>query len=165
MGEQNRCGTCTKCCGWMEIPYMDSPRGDLCRLCEEGVGCTSWEDRPPGCCEYSCVWLANQTKLPADLRPDQCGVIFDPLSDSKIVVAVTGDPELYAWRREPAAGMIKHLNRLGYAVVTRGGGRNMFLPDGMDVSDVQREIQKIWEEASCATQQSRRDSGEDLRVR
>ena len=146
-GSANRCGGCTLCCKLFEIPYLGSPAGHYCIYCTPNVGCSIWQARPDGCRVYACLWLANYDTLDDGLRPDRCGVVFDPLPDTKIVVAKTGEDDPQAWQRDVCAQLIARLNRQGYAVITQGGGRRMFLPEKMSASHVRRELRRLWKES------------------
>lgn len=85
LAPENPCGECRQCCitlyiepgnGWNR-PAKHSHVA--CEHCDKEVGCLVHYNRPPCCRRFRCLWLASQDKnwrLPDDLRPDRCGVIF-----------------------------------------------------------------------------------------
>lgn len=77
------CGDCTLCCRLLPVQWMDSPAGELCSECEEGIGCRIFEEVDERCKKFSCMY--NQVEnARIELRPDNCGVIFEKLNDKLI---------------------------------------------------------------------------------
>ena len=70
------CGDCAACCvslGIMEAPIQKAP-GEPCRFLSH-EGCGIYQQRPPVCRHFQCLWKRSSV-LPADLRPDQSGLMF-----------------------------------------------------------------------------------------
>lgn len=54
---------------------MDSPLGELCSACD-GKGCTIYGRHPDDCKNFKCMY-AQSENVPIDLRPDNCGIVFE----------------------------------------------------------------------------------------
>lgn len=79
------CGGCTACCTILPIPEIGKAAHHVCRFQRDalniaGPGCATYETRPSSCRGWSCVWLTDEGLSDA-LRPDRCGVVFDPVLD------------------------------------------------------------------------------------
>lgn len=98
---RNRCGSCTLCCtlvavgeiekrGFTRCPHQSDPPALV-------VGCAIYADRPHSCRKWSCLFFENED-WPDELRPDRCGVVFDPIID---LIALAGKemPAQQAWVR------------------------------------------------------------------
>jgi len=75
------CGECTLCCKLLEVHDIPSPIGVYCQHCDKG--CTIHESRPQECRGYQCMW-SQMDDVGMEMRPDQCGIIFDRMSDDVI---------------------------------------------------------------------------------
>ena len=83
-----KCDGCTLCCELLNIPWMDSPAGELCKHCNGG--CDIYDNAPKDCLNYQCSY--NQmNKASINLRPDKCGVIFEKLSNKLFIGTI--DPK------------------------------------------------------------------------
>jgi hypothetical protein len=67
------CGSCTACCTALAVTELNKPVQTLCPHAA-GAGCGIYEQRPPSCRAYQCLWL--QSHLTDADRPDELGVIF-----------------------------------------------------------------------------------------
>jgi hypothetical protein len=81
------CGGCTLCCDLVPVDAatLKKPGFTPCRhlrdmLLVAGPGCGIYDSRPRPCRVWACVWLTSPD-LPAELRPDRCGVVLDPVVD------------------------------------------------------------------------------------
>lgn len=79
------CGGCTACCTILPVPEIGKRAHQSCRFQRDalnvaGPGCATYATRPSSCRAWSCVWLTDDD-LPDELRPDRCGVVFDPVLD------------------------------------------------------------------------------------
>ena len=144
--QTNKCGGCTLCCKLMEAPFLHKPVNVLCRHCDEGVGCKIWPEWPDGCDTYQCLWRANCDVLPLEARPDQCGVVFEPLKDCQTVFAMVDPTDADAWQRPvPTRIITELLLPNGFAVVaTDGTALNFILPDGRSLKDVESDMKTEW---------------------
>jgi hypothetical protein len=68
------CGDCVACCYVLAIEALKKPAGVMCRHCT-GAQCGIYEERPPACRAYFCLWR-RIAALPDELRPKDCGVMF-----------------------------------------------------------------------------------------
>ena len=58
--------------------------------CKVGSGCVIYDERPPSCRDFGCVWLNLPDALPEESqRPDRLGVVFSIFN----LPSKTGDPE------------------------------------------------------------------------
>jgi hypothetical protein len=85
------CDGCTLCCELIDIPWMNSPVGELCKHCEEGVGCKIYNTAPKDCLDFSCAYNQME-KVSINLRPDKCGVIFEKVTND--IFIGTTDPNI-----------------------------------------------------------------------
>jgi hypothetical protein len=83
------CGQCTVCCILPKILEMDSPCGEYCKECIPNYGCKIYEDRPEPCKEFQCAW-SQMEYTHIDLRPDNCGAMFEKINGTLILGSVTG---------------------------------------------------------------------------
>lgn len=70
------CGDCVACCAILAIdePELRKDAGVLCPH-NSGCGCTIYAERPAMCRTWYCVWR-RLAPMPAELRPDLCGLMF-----------------------------------------------------------------------------------------
>lgn len=75
----NQCGECQACCtavGVHDLPEGQKPMWTRCQYqCDSG--CSIYEQRPPSCHDYWCMWQSGMLKGGVENRPDNLGVIFD----------------------------------------------------------------------------------------
>jgi hypothetical protein len=76
------CGDCNYCCTDLRIDEdpIRKAAGVPCRFLKNRR-CEVYEDRPPVCFEFRCVWQMGI--LPTGLRPDECGVMMIPLASDE----------------------------------------------------------------------------------
>lgn len=130
------CGSCTECCKQLQIPETESKEGDLCRYCDEAVGCKIYSKRPEACKIFECCW--KQMKITTEeLRPDMCGVLFEKWSD-KVIVGSTENKlsklirnQLGYFQREGISILIVNQNEKT---------RTFYLSDGHTIQSVKEDI-------------------------
>jgi len=137
----NHCGTCTACCRVFAIAEMPEKKaGDWCQHCAIGKGCKVYDTRPQTCMEFECLWLLSQRRedplerLPAELRPDRCKVVFSPATNPRIMAATTMPGSPTAWQRPDVLKLIAAMVRGGASVVAGAPAstrRTMIDRDGM----------------------------------
>lgn len=87
------CGECTMCCKVFNIDRpaegLVKPANTWCQHCTPGKGCGIYEQRPPVCVDFQCLWLAWE-ELPDDLRPDRVKAVFQGTGgpDSRISLTI-----------------------------------------------------------------------------
>jgi hypothetical protein len=120
----NHCGSCTACCRVFAIAEMPEKKaGDWCTHCTIGKGCKIYEERPPTCFDFECLWLASQKRenpderLAASLRPDRCKVVFAPSTNPNIMSATTMPGAKLAWQKPDVLALIQKMTDAGMGVV------------------------------------------------
>lgn len=83
------CGSCSMCCKVLGIPELDKPADKWCQHCDPGNdGCTIYEDRPPVCRTFECIWLQDGKNIAPVFkdsdRPDKIGIVFSAASGGAI---------------------------------------------------------------------------------
>lgn len=136
------CGPCTLCCKLAEVPSLGKPGGTWCQhVCPDG--CAIYKKRPKECKRYTCLWL-DSPKMGDDLRPDLCGVMFEPHWNEGVVIAIVDRPG--AHNESPAIDMIWRLTGDGYPVVAvEGENVHMCMPPGMARQELFARLAKIEE--------------------
>jgi hypothetical protein len=121
---ENRCGTCTACCRVFAIAEMPEKKaGQWCQHCAVGKGCKVYDERPPTCVEFECLWLLSQKRsdprerLSPELRPDRSKVVFSPSTDDTIMAATLMPNAPAAHHRRDVQALIGTMVRGGMRVV------------------------------------------------
>lgn len=134
----NHCGPCTACCTLVPVAELDKRSFTRCARLQPAAatspGCRIYGARPESCRRWSCQWLTEGWD--EDLRPERCGVIFDPIAD---LVWINGAelPVVQAWvmpgtklerlREPPIAAVIAAAAAGGHAVLFRLGPKLTFV--------------------------------------
>lgn len=136
------CGSCKLCCKLTEVPSLEKPGGAWCQhACS--LGCYIYEKRPEECQAYNCLWIVSPNMTPR-LRPDLCGVMFEPYWDAGLVLAKV--ERHGAWQEDPASVLILRLTNDGYPVIAIDGKEvHMCVPEGMLQEDVLARMAKLEE--------------------
>jgi hypothetical protein len=96
------CGECQACCTVLGIKELGKPTHTRCpHQCE--AGCDIYEDRPPTCRGYSCLWQLGILEGDERRRPDRLGVIFDFRVEGSEHVRPGDQMTVQAWEVWPAA--------------------------------------------------------------
>lgn len=77
--EGRSCGPCTACCVAPEIPDLGKAERKPCehlRADPSCGGCSIYEDRPPVCRSFRCLWLEGGLEGDERRRPDNLGLLF-----------------------------------------------------------------------------------------
>ena len=107
-----KCDGCTLCCGKLVNTPGVSPKGEWCQHCTANIGCKVYDDLPNVCKEYKCSYYEAE-KCSEDLRPDNCGVIFERFNDEIFIGIVdTARP-----MSEAANNQIRAFFLQGFSVV------------------------------------------------
>jgi len=126
------CGSCTLCCKVLGIPETDSAKGDWCRHCQPGKGCTVYAERPARCAEFMCGWLAWD-RVPDHWHPAKSRIVV--VSELGFRLNFTVDPGAPGrWREAPYYQEIKAMAVMAFAenrqvLVTIGNKVVAMLPD------------------------------------
>jgi hypothetical protein len=108
-----KCDGCTLCCKLLPVPWMDSLAGEYCRECDEGVGCKIYDHAPKDCLSFRCSYNQME-KCHIDLRPDNCGVVFERIGDD--IFIGTTDPILKKLK-DVVGGQIRIFAKQGFSVI------------------------------------------------
>lgn len=74
------CGECTLCCDLFPIEEFNKPPDTKCDYCDKGCLLHGTKKMPLECSNFECAYYQME-KIPIDLRPDKCGIIFEKLDD------------------------------------------------------------------------------------
>lgn len=136
----NICGGCTLCCDLIEVRALNKPANTKCSQCVEGIGCTVWQERSLACKRFVCLWYANP-KFPEALRPDKCGVVFEPLRGRPVLLALTSPDNSDAWRADlPLALIEKFVADATSVIATDGTIKHFLLPEGVSEANVRAHV-------------------------
>lgn len=117
LATHNECGGCRACCTTMPFGghiINDKPAHNPCPLLDSCTkGCRVYPVRPQSCRDFECEWLISQRvndKMPPEMRPDRCGVIFVKGAEPETIEAHANR----RWEGDPYEGeMVKeHLAAL-----------------------------------------------------
>lgn len=72
------CGECTLCCTLLQVSELNKEAGESCKYCT--TKCSIYLERPLACKEFSCAYH-QMKKASSNLRPDNCGIIFEKLEE------------------------------------------------------------------------------------
>jgi hypothetical protein len=131
MAGSNHCGRCTLCCKLLDIPVLQKPAYEWCPNCKAGEGCGLYTERPQPCRDFTCVWLGSQTglkPLPADLRPDRCGMLFYYTGSFRELNGVADRPG--AWKSPRVQSLIRAMAATGRTIIFRDGKDHYGVVDG-----------------------------------
>lgn len=118
--EGRSCGTCTACCTVLGVAEISKAVGEPCPMLRgegEGHGCQSYENRPPSCQDWSCLWLRGV--LNGADRPDRVGVVLDMTTDGTKLVA----RESFPGGLEKAESMLAGLTQRAVVFIIRCDGK------------------------------------------
>ena len=142
------CGTCTLCCKVLAIDELNKPRGVWCPHCKPGWGCTIYEERPPPCRTFHCMYLVSE-RVPEEWRPTRSKIVLVSDGGSTAAIVDPGFPD--AWKVEPYYGQLKAWAAAGIsirrAVLVRIGKRTIaVLPDrDVELGDVEPDANIVIE--------------------
>jgi hypothetical protein len=98
------CGDCGMCCKLLKIEPLNKPAGAWCQHFANGRGCTIYNDRPPVCRNFQCLWTMRND-LGDGWRPDQAKFMMS-FGDGQLFILT--DPRFpHAWRKEPYYSQIR----------------------------------------------------------
>ena len=106
------CGDCTLCCKIMAIEELDKPAGQWCHHCQPSRGCRIYDNRPPECRQFNCLWLVD-IRFGPHWQPAKSKLVLTTSQDG---IEVRCDPAFPdAWRKEPFHCEIRALAASGEA--------------------------------------------------
>lgn len=135
-----QCNGCTLCCYLLDVPEINKPAETECKDCAVNVGCKIWKNRPQVCRDFECAYV-QMKKVSPKLRPDNCKVIFEKISDR--IFYGTQDPRFAA--TEVAKKQVAAFINQGFSViiVVPHQSQNFFIAKHHDEEDIRREFKQI----------------------
>lgn len=135
------CGECTLCCELLNVPWMNSPAGHICKKCKIGKGCGIYNSSiPKDCLNYKCAYNQME-KVSINLRPDKCGVIFERLSD-ELFLGTTRDQLVLT---EDLEKQIMIFNHEGFTVILHNlrGQKTIYKTEYHSQEYVEKELNEV----------------------
>lgn len=133
--QDRSCGSCTLCCKVYPIEALDKRRNALCVHCTPGRGCGNYEERPPVCRDFLCLWLQDPS-LGEEWKPDISHMVIALRSTpATTAIQVTVDPAYpLAWQKAPYLDqMVLWAQAVTpdkrYVVIFEGETATVLLPD------------------------------------
>ena len=130
------CGECTLCCDIFPVNWLNKPANTACKHCNNG--CEIHDSKPSECSDFECAY-AQMKKVHISIRPDNCGIIFERLSEN--IFYGTIDPN-----RKPSKDGIdqaRYLNNSGFSVILYDKEKRnpaVMLGKGHDIDTVYQEF-------------------------
>lgn len=91
------------CCKVMGVVEISKPPNAWCAMCDKGVGCTTYDNRPPSCIDFNCAYAGGYMGADINARPDKSKVVMSFTTDGKYPVAHVDTAYPNAWQ-EGAVG-------------------------------------------------------------
>ena len=104
------CGQCTACCTLYPVEWLDKPVNTPCIHCDGG--CKIQDTKPKECSDFNCAYLQMKSDN-INLRPDNCGIIFEKHSERIFYGILIPDMEI----SKSGHGQIQSFLNQGYSVV------------------------------------------------
>ena len=126
---ERHCGPCRLCCNTLAVPTLRKPAYQWCQhACD--TGCQIYEERPPECRVFECLWLEGT--LPLEGRPDKWQVVFTEEQEDD------GTPLIVIYEASPGAAqsdevldaILQCLDQGANVVVRNEKESSKFFPDG-----------------------------------
>lgn len=101
-------------------------------------GCMIHEAKPSECTDFDCEY-AKAKKAHTDVRPDNCGVMFEKLTERIILGTLHPMREL---DDEVCGGQINHFCNSGISVIVKkpGGETNVYLSEDHTGTEIREEF-------------------------
>ena len=103
------CGECGMCCKLLAIQSLDKPAGAWCGHFKRAAGCGVYEERPPACRGFVCLWLDSE-KLDEAWRPDRAKFLMYTEKNGQRLNVIVDPAQPGAWKREPYYRRIKAMS-------------------------------------------------------
>ncbi|MBA4012602.1 MAG: zinc/iron-chelating domain-containing protein [Phenylobacterium sp.] len=105
------CGECGMCCKLLAIQALDKPAGAWCGHFKRAAGCGVYEDRPPACRGFICLWLDSE-KLDEAWRPDRAKFLMYTEKNGRRLNVIVDPSQPTARKREPYYRRLKAMSEL-----------------------------------------------------
>ena len=133
------CGECTLCCKLLDVFWMDAPPNVDCKHCILKGGCKIQETKPKECLDFECAYY-QAPNAPIELRPDNCKVIFEKITDELFIGTLDAGYEI----TETAKGQINSFVSQGYSVILGASDYRkpkIFIASGHNKEDIIKQWQ------------------------
>ena len=123
---------------------MSSPAGDNCKECVVGEGCAIYANAPKRCLQFDCAYV-QMNNVSIKLRPDNCHVVFEKLSDRIFLGTLDPDHKM----TKEAIGQIRAFNDQGFSVVLNSRvfpRPKTILAEGHSYEDIDLEYTELLKE-------------------
>ena len=110
------CGRCSLCCTLCSVVDINKPHDVACEHCADV--CSIYEKRPQGCRDFKCAYVQMKVVNIA-MRPDNCGVVFEKMSDTKVLGMIDPERDKYPHVK----GQIEAFKKAGYEVIMTLNGK------------------------------------------
>jgi len=133
-----KCKSCTLCCYLFPIKELNKPSCTVCKHCDKG--CKIHDTKPSECTNFNCAYYQMENAS-EDLRPDNCKVIFERISERLFIGTLHPDYEL----TETARKQIVAFNKQGFSTLIVSPNKTqpiLFLADGHKVEEIYKEWQE-----------------------
>jgi hypothetical protein len=141
------CNSCALCCKVLNVEGL-AVQGKWCPHCKPGSSkgcCSIYEDRPPVCVGFDCLWRVNAT-LGDDLKPDKCGLVIEQYPDNFLIISVDKH-KANNWQKGAPQRLIKAFVQKGlFAWAVIGKDRHLILPKGMSEYRAMEISKKAWKD-------------------
>lgn len=140
---KRKCGACTLCCTALAVPELGKKNGERCQHLTP-TGCGIYEDRPPSCRAFECLWLQGDGD--PSVRPDRLGAVLTAEDGRVDTVALV----IYPRPGDDRFRRSKYLTRLVARLIKKGSGafvmdgekRTLFTAPGSRLAQKLAELQK-----------------------
>jgi hypothetical protein len=127
-----QCGDCSLCCKVLDIYELEKPRDTWCEHVVLWRGCAIYNERPPSCAAFQCLWLIDP-KLGDIWKPNKSKMVIVPETPLHVVVYVDKGAR-QPWMQEPYFSTLRAMsasgiNAGGMVTVVENGETIVILPD------------------------------------
>lgn len=88
------------CCKVYRIDDLDKPAGQWCVHCAIGAGCKIYDERPPQCRAFVCLWLQD-VSVPEGWKPENSKITFSVYPGTGFIYGQVDPGAPMAWCKEP----------------------------------------------------------------
>jgi len=113
----------------MGVTELEKPPAVWCEHCTPGKGCNIYEDRPPTCREFECLWLLDES-WPEDVRPDKSHVVMAATKDGARLVANVDPARPNAYMTGRIGTILRNLSDSKDVIIVIGDKRKALTTQG-----------------------------------
>lgn len=141
------CDGCTLCCELFPVIALAKPANTICRHnCLSG--CAIHSTKSDECRQFSCAYTQME-KVSIDLRPDNCKVIFEKISDNIFFGTLHPDYELTSTAKRQVLSLLRE----GISVlIVKAGQKSItaYIADQHNFQEIQEEYlryveKRLWQ--------------------